>query len=77
MTEEVELPSQVAIRTFGEKEIYKYSGIVEMKEKIKKRVSQKNQKITQDKTLLQESCEINKYLSCPPRNILGTILEVN
>ena len=47
MTEEIELPNQNRIRTFGEKETYKYLGILEgdnfkqvkMKERIKKRVS--------------------------------------
>ena len=29
MTEEVELPNQVVIRTLGEKETYKYLGILE------------------------------------------------
>ena len=58
MTEGVELSNQVVIRTLGEKETYKYLGLLEtdtikqaeMKEKTK-RVSQKNQKITWDKTL--------------------------
>ena len=43
MTDGVKLPNQV-IRTLGEKETYKY------KENIK-RLSQKSQKITRDKTL--------------------------
>ena len=50
LTEGVELPGQDKIRTFGEKEIYKYFGVLEadtikqfqMKDKIKKRTSQKN-----------------------------------
>ena len=54
-----ELPNQVIIRTFGEKEIYKYLVILEadtfqqmgMKEKNFKRLSQKSQKITRDKPL--------------------------
>ena len=56
MTEGVELPNQVVIKMLGEKETYKYLGIleadtikqVEIKEKTKK---EKNQKITRDKTL--------------------------
>ena len=48
MAEGVELPNQVIIRTLGKKETYKYSGIlepdtfkqVEMKEKIKKSISE-------------------------------------
>ena len=57
MTEGVKLPNEVVIRTLGEKEIQKYLGILEadkreeMKEKNYKRVSQKSQKITPDKTL--------------------------
>ena len=59
VTEGFELSNQVLIRTFGEKETYKYLGILEadtikhmkIKGKIKKRASQKNQKITRDKTL--------------------------
>ena len=50
MTHGIELPNQENIRTFGEKETYKYLEIlkaetikqVEMKEKIQKRVSQEN-----------------------------------
>ena len=48
MTEEVELPNQVVIRTLGEKETYQYLGIlgtdtikqVAMKEKLRKSVSE-------------------------------------
>ena len=63
MTEGIEIPNQEKVRTLGEKETYKYLEILEadiikqmeMKEKIKKRVSQKNQKTTGDKTILQET----------------------
>ena len=49
----MKLPSQDKIRALGEKETYKYLGIleadtikkVEMKDKIKKRISQKNKKL--------------------------------
>ena len=62
MTEGVELPNQVEIKTLGEKETYKYLWILEentikqgeIKEKMIKKVSQKNQTITQDETLKQE-----------------------
>ena len=55
MTEGAELPNQIVIE---EKKTYKYLGIleadtikqVEIKEKDKKRVFQKNQKVTWDKT---------------------------
>ena len=82
--EEVELVNAVVIRTLIEKETYKYLGIVkadtikrvEMKEENFKKISQKNKKITPDKTLLQEPCQRDEYLSCPSRKILRTILEV-
>ena len=85
ITEGVELPNQVIIRTLGEKETYKYLGILEtdnikqqeMKENIFKKASQKNQKITRDKTLLQEPCQRDKYRGSSPRKILGTISEVD
>ena len=59
MTEGVELPNKVVIRTLGEKETYKYLGILEadtvkqqeMKERFFKWVSQNSPKITRDKTL--------------------------
>ena len=58
MTVGVELLNQQVLRTLGEKETYKYLGIleagtklVEIKENNFKRVVQKNQKITRDKTL--------------------------
>ena len=61
MTEGVELPNQLVIRTLGEKETYKYLEIleadtikhVEMKKNKNKlkRLSLKNQKITRVKTL--------------------------
>ena len=59
MTEGVELPNQVVIRTLREKDTYKYLGILEadtikqvkVKEKTKKRISQKNRKISRGKTL--------------------------
>ena len=54
MAKKMEQPNQEKIRTLGEKETYKYLGILEadtikqleMKEKILKRVSQENQKAT-------------------------------
>ena len=82
MTGGVELPNQVVIRTFGEKEtlgILEADTIkqVEMKEKKKKRVSQKNYKTTRNKTLLQEPCQRDVYRGCVLRKIQGTILEVD
>ena len=65
MTEGVELLNRVVIRTLGEKETYKYLGIleadtikqVEMKEKKIKTVSQKNQRATREETPLHELCQ--------------------
>ena len=45
--------------------------------KKKLRVSQENLKATQDKTILQKPYQRNKYLSCTPRKIFGTIFEVD
>ena len=50
MTDGMELPNQNKIKTLGENETYKYFGIletdtikqVEMRDKIKKRISQEN-----------------------------------
>ena len=82
MKGEVELPNEVIIRTLGEKETNRYLLDIgswqhqtsrNERKKNFKRVSQKNQKITRDKTLLQEPC----HVGCPPRKILGTIFEVD
>ena len=58
MTEGIELPNQDKIRTLGEKETYKYMGILEadtieqakMKEKLK-RIPQKTEKTTWNQTI--------------------------
>ena len=55
MTEGIELPNQEKIRTFGEKEIYKYMGILEpdtikQAEVKEKRVPQENKKTTSKQT---------------------------
>ena len=63
----MELPNQDKIRTLGEKETYKYLGILEadtikqleMKKKIQKEISQENSKTTRDKTLLQKPYQIS------------------
>ena len=59
MTEGIELPNQEKIRTLGEKENYKYLGILEantikqtnMKEKILKCVSQEDNKTIRKQTI--------------------------
>ena len=73
----IEQSGQDQIRTLGEKETYKFLGIlkddtikhVEMKEKIKG-LSQEKPKATRDKTIRQTPYQRNKY-------IFGTDLEVN
>ena len=83
--EGIELPNQERIRMIGEKETYKYLGILEvnsikqmgMKEKRKKGVSQMNEKTSGNQTQQQESHHKDKLLSCPPCKILGTILEMD
>ena len=59
LTNGMELPNQNKIRNLGEKETYKYLGILEidtikqeeMKEKNQERVLQENQQSTRDKTI--------------------------
>ena len=58
LTDGMERPNQDKISTLGEKETYKYLGILEadtikqmeMNEKIRKKIFQENQKATRDKT---------------------------
>ena len=85
MTEGVELLNQVVIRTLRKKRNLQILGDIGSwyyqtsgnERKKLKRVSQKKQKITRDKTLQQDPCQRNKYLDCHPRKILGAILEVD
>ena len=74
LTNEKELPNQEPIRTLGEKETYKYLGILEVdtikqmeiKEKIKKEYFRRT------RTLLE-----TKLCGLSPRKIFGKILEVD
>ena len=83
MTEGVELQNQEKIRTLRGKEIYNYLGILEadtikqqeIKEKFFKKVSKKSQKITRNKTLLQETCQRDKYLGSPLIRYSGPFLK--
>ena len=76
MTEGIELPTQVKIRRLGENETYLYFGILEtdtikcmkMKDKIKMSISR-------EQATSQNSYQRDKYLCCPSRKILGTILK--
>ena len=69
----------------GENETYIYLWILEvdtikqkgMKKKNKKRVSQENEKATQNKSIEKDHYKRDKYLSSPPCKILGTSLEVD
>ena len=85
MTEGVEEPNQVVIRTLGEKDTYKYLGIletdtikqVEIKEKITKESLRRTRKLLETKLNSRKLVKgINTYLGSPLRKILGTILEV-
>ena len=68
-----EQTNKVVIRTVGEKETYKYLGLLEadtikqqeMKEKIKRSISEEP-----DKTLYQKPYQRDKFLDCPHRKIL-------
>ena len=62
MTDGMELPNHDRIRTLEENETYKFLGILEadtkqvqMKDMIRKKISQENAKTTRDKTLQQET----------------------
>ena len=70
----------------GEKETYKYLGIIkvdtikqiEMKEKkLKKRITQENEKTTRNQTIKHRFHQRNKHLSYSPCKILWIILEVD
>ena len=74
LTDGMELLNQDKIRMLGEKETYKYLGIleadtlkqVEMKEKIKKEYLRRTRKLLKT-TILQKPYQRNKYLGCTPR----------
>ena len=85
MTERIELRNQERIRTLGEKETYKYLGIleadtikqVELKEKNLKIVSQENEKTTRNQTVQQESHRRDKHLGCFLVRYSGLFFEVD
>ena len=73
------------IRTLGERETYKYLGILDAdtikQSKMKQRknvfkIPQENQKTTRNQTTWQKSHQRDKYQGYPPHKILGTILNV-
>ena len=82
--EGTELPNQKEkkrkrIRPLGEKETYKYLGILEA-DTIKQRderVSQEKEKTTGNQTIQQEPYKRDKYQGCCLCKRLGTILEVD
>ena len=86
ITEGIELTNQEWIRTFGEKETYKYLRLlevksikqVEMKEFFKKRVFMTNEKTSRNQALQPESHQRDVYLGCPPHpcNIRRTVHEM-
>ena len=75
LTDGMERPNQDKITMLAENGMYTYLGIleadtikqVEMKNKIKKNISQENSKIIRNKTLLPKSFQRNKYLGSTPR----------
>ena len=85
MTDRLKLPNQGKIWTLGEKETYKYLGILEvdtikqmeMKEKIKKVYLRTTKRATRDKSILQEPYQRDKYLGFSPCKIFGIILKVD
>ena len=70
LTNGMELPNQDKIRTLGEKETYKYLGILEAdtikKVEMEEKISQESQKATRNKTMKQKRYQENKYLGCTP-----------
>ena len=79
MTEGVEIPNQVVIRTLWEKVTYKLLGILEAG--TIKQEEMKEKKIKKSISEVWENYRRQKYIarrvsiSCPPFKILGTILE--
>ena len=84
ITEGIELPNQEKIRMLGEKENYKYLGILEVDttkqaeiKKNSKRISQTNVKAFRNRAQQLESHQKDKNLDCPTSKILGSILEID
>ena len=85
MTEGVELPNQEKIRTLGEKETYKYLGIleadsskqVEMKENNSKEYLRRTRKLLETKLYGRNLVKGINTGTAPPRKILGAILGVD
>ena len=85
MPEGKELPDHVIIRTLGEKETYKYLGVleadtlkqVEMKEKILKRSISKEPENYSGQNSIAGTLSKGWMPGLSPRKILGTILEVD
>ena len=65
---------------FGEKETYKYLGILQSntikQEKVFKNISEE-QKTTRNQTIQQKAHQGDKYLACLPCKILGTFPDVH
>ena len=83
MTERIELLNKEKIRTLGEKETYKYLEILEVdtikrvkikEKKLKKNTSKERENYSKPNYIVEISS--NRYLGCPPRKILWTILKV-
>ena len=76
-------PNQEKIRTLGEKETYKYFGIleadtikqVEMKDKIQKEYLKRTKKLLNKKTIFLKLYQMNKYLGCTPLLYIQDIVE--
>ena len=85
MVEGAKLPNQVVIRTLGEKETYKYLGILEAdtikqqetKGKIKKEYLRRARKLLETKLYGRNLVKGINTWAVPHRKILGTIFEVD
>ena len=75
LTDGMKLPNQDKIRTLGEKETYKYLGVleadtikqVELKEKIKKEYLKRTKKLLETKLCSRNFYQRNEYRGCTPR----------
>ena len=84
MTEGIAQPNQGKIRMLGEKETYKYLGILEvdtikhmeMKEKIQKEYLRRTRKFLETKQHSRKSHQSDKHQGYLSRKILRTILKV-
>ena len=85
MTDGMELPNHDRIRTFEEKDTYKYLGILEadtikqvqMKDTIQKKYLRRTRKLLETKLSSRNHIKGINYLGCAPNQILRTPSQVD